>query len=418
MFIKRNILFYPYKLKSGAHSLRVRVRWNQSNIAELAVGCYIDLNGWSRDAQRCKPRSFHGKGRVPAYEINATLDRITEIVNDMFAQYESQCIMPTNEQVRQQLRAHAEGRAVPQQAPTVFPAYNDFIHHSMTTGRWRTSTLIKARTIRTHLHDMCPTLTFEQLAENGMSTLIAYLLDCGLSNATIKRDIAFVKTFVRWAVEHHYIKESDFLNARPHLATTRKKVIYLDWDELMRIYNWDFSDNESLARVRDVFCFCCFTSLRWSDVDNLLRSDISDGCITITTVKTNDTLNIELNKYARAILDRYKDCDFDNGRALPVLCNQKMNARLKMIGKICGLNTPIKITSMRGAERVEKTLPKWQLLTTHVGRRTFVCNALMMGISANVVMKWTGHSDYSSMKPYIDIADETKQKAMALFDQR
>ena len=31
----------------------------------------------------------------------------------------------------------------------------------------------------------------------------------------------------------------------------------------------------------------------------------------------------------------------------------------------------------------------------------------------NIVMKWTGHSDYKAMKPYIDIATRTKSDAMA-----
>ena len=42
----------------------------------------------------------------------------------------------------------------------------------------------------------------------------------------------------------------------------------------------------------------------------------------------------------------------------------------------------------------------------------------MMGITPNVVMKWTGHSDYKSMKPYIDIADNEKKKAMSLFNKK
>ena len=33
-------------------------------------------------------------------------------------------------------------------------------------------------------------------------------------------------------------------------------------------------------------------------------------------------------------------------------------------------------------------------------------------LTPNVVMKWTGHSDYSSMKPYIDIVDEIKASSM------
>ncbi len=35
---------------------------------------------------------------------------------------------------------------------------------------------------------------------------------------------------------------------------------------------------------------------------------------------------------------------------------------------------------------------------------------------AYIVMKWTGHNDYKAMKPYIDVADETKAEAMKKFD--
>ena len=50
---------------------------------------------------------------------------------------------------------------------------------------------------------------------------------------------------------------------------------------------------------------------------------------------------------------------------------------------------------------------------THAGRRTFICLALSSGIPPQLVLKWTGHSDYKSMKPYIDIATRTKSDAMA-----
>ena len=42
----------------------------------------------------------------------------------------------------------------------------------------------------------------------------------------------------------------------------------------------------------------------------------------------------------------------------------------------------------------------------------------MLGISPEIVMKWTGHSDYKSMKPYIDIADSAKKEAMKLFNKK
>ncbi len=45
-----------------------------------------------------------------------------------------------------------------------------------------------------------------------------------------------------------------------------------------------------------------------------------------------------------------------------------------------------------------------------------VVNALSLGIPPNIVMKWTGHSDYSSMKPYIDIVDDIKATSMTKFN--
>lgn len=41
-----------------------------------------------------------------------------------------------------------------------------------------------------------------------------------------------------------------------------------------------------------------------------------------------------------------------------------------------------------------------------------------MWIASGIVMKWTGHSEYSAMKPYIDIADEIKAESMLKFDKR
>ena len=53
---------------------------------------------------------------------------------------------------------------------------------------------------------------------------------------------------------------------------------------------------------------------------------------------------------------------------------------------------------------------------SHAGRRTFIVNALSLGITPNIAMNWTGHSDYKAMKPYIDIVDSIKASSMAKFD--
>ena len=94
-----------------------------------------------------------------------------------------------------------------------------------------------------------------------------------------------------------------------------------------------------------------------------------------------------------------------------------MNDHLKIMGSVIGIDDPIRIVYFIGNNRYEEVYPKYELLTTHCGRRTFIVNALFLGIAAEVVMSWTGHSDYESMKPYVAIVDSLKEKSMSLFNR-
>lgn len=193
--------------------------------------------------------------------------------------------------------------------------------------------------------------------------------------------------------------------------------MFLTIEELKKVAAIEIpSDKQYLERVRDVFFFCCWTGLRHSDVYNLRKSNIKKDHIELTTIKTSDTLRIDLNKHSRAILAKYADVVFPNGKVLPVISNQKMNDYLKELGILAELTEPITQTYYCQRERIEETRPKHELLCTHTGRRSFICNALALGIPPQVVMKWTGHSDYSAMKPYIAVADSIKSKEMSKFD--
>lgn len=103
-------------------------------------------------------------------------------------------------------------------------------------------------------------------------------------------------------------------------------------------------------------------------------------------------------------------------KALPVLSNVKMNEHLHEAAEIAGLDELVSVVSYSGSERKEVVVPKYAVLTTHCGRRTFIVNALRLGIPASVIMEWTGHSDYKAMKPYIKIVDVAKAENMARFD--
>lgn len=164
----------------------------------------------------------------------------------------------------------------------------------------------------------------------------------------------------------------------------------------MNLLNYDFHDRPALGVIRDVFCFCAFSGLRYSDVKKLQKSDIKNGCINIVTQKTSDILQIELNKFTKAIIDKYSTSN--SKLLLPVISNQKTNKELKEACKIVGINKNIKIVTFSGSNRIEINKPKYELISFHAARRTFVIECLRRGIPSEIIMKWTGHSDFSTMK--------------------
>lgn len=234
---------------------------------------------------------------------------------------------------------------------------------------------------------------------------------------TIEKKLGYLRWFLNWATDRGYNTNLDYKKFRPTLKMTQRKVIYLTKDEIARVRDLELSEAQAyLDPIRDIFLFCCFSGLRHSDVNNLRRSDVKGDHIEVTTVKTADSISIELNKITKAILEKYKDTPFKDGKALPNYTNQAMNCDIKELCKLAGINEEIRVTTYKGNVRTDKIQPKWELVGTHTGRRTFIVNALSMGITPNVVMKWTGHSDYKAMKPYIDIVDSIKASSMAKFD--
>ena len=200
-----------------------------------------------------------------------------------------------------------------------------------------------------------------------------------------------------------------------YVKTIIKPVIFLTWEELMRVYNYDFVPGSEIDRARDFFCFCCFTSLRYSDAAALRPEQIINDKISLSTIKTDQPLLIKLNKYSKSILEKYKG---KYATVLPSVTNNRLNHLIKEIGEKAGINQQIVFSQYYGSNKVEVNEPKYKLLTTHCGRRTFICNALALGISPITVMKWTGHSEYSAMKPYIDVADPIREEAMTRFNER
>ena len=429
MNIKRNIIFtLESRKKDGVlivENVPIRMRVNfASKRIEFTTGYRIDATKWDSDKQRVR-NGCTNKLKQSASEINASLLEYYTEIQSIFKRFEVEDVMPTPEQIKEAFNAlHKPVSEEPKPKKEALPCdffqvFDDFVEDCGRQNNWTDSTFEKFAAVKNHLTNFREGLTFEFFDERGLNDYVGYLRDVKeMRNTTIGMQLSFLKWFLRWAFKKGLHQNNAYDSYKPKLKSTQKKIIFLTWEELNKLREFEIpAAKQALDRVRDVFLFQCFTGLRYSDVFNLRRSDIKDAHIEVTTVKTSDSLIIELNNYSKAILDKYKDVAFEDDKALPVITNQKMNDYLKELAELAGIDEPVRQTYYRGNERIDEVTPKYALLGTHAGRRTFICNALALGIPPQVVMKWTGHSDYKAMQPYIDIADDIKANAMSKFNQ-
>lgn len=422
MHIQRGIKFLLHKRGKDTthHSIRMRVTLRGKTPFDIPTGHNIDATDWDIKNQRALPTC------KAAPDINRTIDEWKSIMNEIFARFELlEKRIPTPGEVKDLFndmvgRKTATNSSLADEHDDFFRVFDLFTESMGKQNEWTPSTFEKFSAIRRHLQGFDPMLSFPQITDSKMQDYIQYLQKKELRNTTIAKQLAFVRWFLRWAANKGYYHGTVHNTFKPKIKGidgNSKEIIYLTQDEIKVLENYEFLPMQAyLARVRDVFLFCCFTGLRYSDVAKLKRTDIKDGFFEIVTKKTNDGLRIELNRHSQAILDKYKDVKLPNDLALPVISNVKMNAYLKILGQTCGIDEPTRIVYFRGNNRFEEVLPKWALLTTHCGRRTFVVTALQLGIPSEVIMKWTGHSNFSAMKPYVKIVDELKARAMTRFD--
>jgi site-specific recombinase XerD len=247
-------------------------------------------------------------------------------------------------------------------------------------------------------------IDFETISFEFYEKFQNYLInDKSLVNNSVGKHIKTIKSFMNFAVDQGFnTKNFDYKKFK--VTKEECDVIYLTEDELLTL---DSNEIKSipLRNVRDNFCFACFTGLRFSDLSKLKPDNIKGDFIHLRTTKTKEILKIPLNEYAKEILDRCSNRGEENKFLPPLPSNQKTNDNLKTIAKDAGITEKITVIKYSGSQKIETEIPKFDLVTTHTARRTFVTLALEKGMRPEMVMKITGHKDYKTFKQYIKLTD-------------
>lgn len=393
---------------------------NSSKKVEQIIFCYIRgiVKGKTivlHTGQRINPKSWDktkqraiGRGRnklIGAAELNGFLDvfkREVEkvhrsiLIDNPFADYDT---------IQKQIKMKFDRN---QTYKSFFDVYDDYVE--LKQAALAKNTIKKFITLRKHLKDFEREakyqITFSTIDLNFYDKFVHYLqVKKNLTNNTIAKLTSTFKTIMNWMTERKINNNMDYKKFKAKEIPI--EVIYLTNTELNSLYKKKIK-NEKLQKVRDVFCFACFTGARFSDVLKIKRSEIKGNHWYIRTEKTKDILEVPLNDYALAILDKYKD----QVKPLPVISNQKMNEYLKDACELAEINDMISTVKYKGAEKIEEITPKYKKITTHTARRTFCILSLEKGMRPETVMAITGHKDYKTFKKYITIASQVKDNEL------
>jgi integrase/recombinase XerD len=241
---------------------------------------------------------------------------------------------------------------------------------------------------------------FLERFENYLLTTPNFQTGRPMNGNTATTYIRKIKASVHAAVRRELINHNPFAAFKLKPFKHANKIVLSD-KELLMLKRHKLGDNPSLQRLRDVFLFCCYTGLRHSDAFQLtpemVRREKGICWITIKQQKTQEIIEIPMQKEAETIYNKYKKLYPILGKALPVLSNQKTNTGLKVIASLTGLN---------------------KKLTFHCARHTFAVRTLEVSGDIKAVSVLMGHSKVSTTEVYAKLTRNRKEEVVKLMNKK
>lgn len=211
-----------------------------------------------------------------------------------------------------------------------------------------------------------------------------------------------LKKMLNLAISLDWIGKNPFFSYRIKIRHEVRQ--YLNKTELSALETKVFA-LPRLDYVRDLFVFCCYTGLAYTDAIYLKAGNLVVGVdqglwIKTKRKKTLVPVNTLLLPKPIAILKKYEN-DYralSNGTLFPLLSNQKMNSYLKEIADLC---------------LIDKNL------TSHIARDTFATTVtLSNNVPIETVSKMLGHTKIGTTQIYAKVIEQKVSDDMAALRER
>jgi hypothetical protein len=379
------------------------------------TGEKINPRFWNSEKQRAKEtKKFSGYS-----EFNNRLNDIEKSIFDIYRQVKNDKEIPTPELLKEKLLTHYNKYTKPTKEPHLYSLFSYFEYFIKDNSkRKQKNTIKKYKTTLTHLKNFAEIKGYKDILFKDISLDFYYdfsdylTLDLRLAGNTVGIYIKILKTVLNDAYEKGIHDNKTHKNKKFKVFDEPTEKIYLTDNELTAIYNLDLSNNKRLDKVRDLFIIGCYTALRFSDFNRIKKENIIENgrILKFHTQKTDELVYIPIHYRVVEIMQKY-----DNS-APPTISNQKMNAYIKEVGKLAGIDEVIIRSQKKGNLQIEKKYKKYELITTHTARRSGATNMFKSGIPPINIMKITGHRTEKAFMRYIRITQEENAKTLLNHD--
>lgn len=242
-------------------------------------------------------------------------------------------------------------------------------------------------------------LNFDDIDVDFIHSFIDYLRqEKENSNNTIGTNITKIKTFMKWSHQKKYHNNNEYQKFKT-LKNEALFSIALTEDEVRRLYDLKVEDKE-MEFSRMFMIVNCHIGLRYSDLMDVIKNHTVNGNkISKFQVKTGKRVSLYINDDMIVMINKLKELyesRFDR---------KVINRNLKKIGKLCGMDQIETSTKIVGNDRYTIEKPRWELLTTHVGRRTFATTAANNNMPLHSIKKYTGHKSLDSLEKYLNASN-------------
>ena len=408
-----------------ALKIRYRIRYGGGYVTSIFIGYRAEPDKWSRESERCLKNTTHGDDRTPASEINRALQLTEEAVESAFRYYEEEERLPTPDELKDKY-AEIIGRALGLSSPranksgAILSGWDEYIRTESVRRGWSIGYIDFRQSSCRALSPIIGGISYSDMSDKVTAGIVSALSSKGTANATISNYITSLKSYLYWCRDKGLIPPSVDIGKACAVSLRKgsdtKSDVYLTWEELSRLRALDTSRyREELSK--DLLLLACFTGMRYSDLIRLERKDITDTHIRYYAKKTSTYTEVNINNYSREIINKYMPREGADGRLMPSISHSTLNSNIKKLCQRAGIDTPITRLKVSGGVSREVTMPKYELVSIHTGRHTFVVAALTLGIPTEVIRKFTGHKSLDAMASYIAIVDDLKAREMEKFNR-